>query len=850
MDEAIDKLNTFLDELKSKGEKVPAQGLAGEPHIKAISAASGVPYRFFSAHPITQRLAFACQEIGINSDIEKGESARQRLESLFQRNCSLINSYLKSLEAQGLKLPRHPKHCGELFWEQVGAESGVAFKSLVSKKHSQVESDKICLRDMVEEAASRIGMEVRIAPLSTESLVTPLTYAFLLEQGTTERRQELAGKSGADQQLYNTRSALKRFCKMLEIDLTTLVGEEFVLTFIDNLQRLTGEIENSGTRKKFQSEIGWWQAFHQRLIDAQPLPRDFHCALAHLISNSGMPFSVVAKLSGVTAPSLIDWAAGTATPSALSFDAISRLESLFKLPHGALVNKLRRFGAGRRFRFSHFPSFIRDNPYLAQRISCHLPDNFCEQPAERQKEIVDWICINILKCNDDYTQRLSTLVNIPYRLKEWPARLNKEFEDFAAFKTSDRPPLGMQRNGQWRITTEEMVRGSLASLFGAINLLSSAEDVRARGLGVQTENLTLALIACPLVIDWYTRFHCETRNVYTNHMVVLLKSYKSMLRPLTGWIRQQPQLAFRLHPLYCDSLELVSEKMVEQARSDWDSFCDSAIAHYNQLIKEITPLVQISRDSFHRIEGILDSDNPIEVFDILIKGMRGDMPNKNTQPDYYHTRIRNCAIVILIALTGYRRNTIRQLTYTGNHEGHLRWKNGKYVLMVPRKLFKVEDSPYFGRKHSQNDSYIELPDMFGLVEILSEYLNVSRPYLLSKYHPKYEESLLFVNSSGAESVGLSTKRISRIFYIETEKHLVANKYRGTGLACVRRYGPHGARHIRGTTVVKKTGNFQIAGDANQHSERTARKYYARYNTKDRNKRVNEVLFGKDDKNSE
>jgi hypothetical protein len=85
--------------------------------------------------------------------------------------------------------------------------------------------------------------------------------------------------------------------------------------------------------------------------------------------------------------------------------------------------------------------------------------------------------------------------------------------------------------------------------------------------------------------------------------------------------------------------------------------------------------------------------------------------------------------------------------------------------------------------------------------------------------------------------------VSCIFTKKIEKYLVENKHRGTGVRKVKRTGPHSVRHVRGTTVYRKTRSYKLAGDANQHSERTARKHYSRFTTEERNREVNEILFG-------
>lgn len=104
-----------------------------------------------------------------------------------------------------------------------------------------------------------------------------------------------------------------------------------------------------------------------------------------------------------------------------------------------------------------------------------------------------------------------------------------------------------------------------------------------------------------------------------------------------------------------------------------------------------------------------------------------------------------------------------------------------------------------------------------------------------------------MTAADSKYVRLSAKLISRIYAQATENHLVENRWRGTGIPNVKRHGPHSVRHIRGTTVVKKTGSFQLAGDANQNSEKTARKYYTRFLPENRVRRVNDILFKKEDR---
>lgn len=495
--------------------------------------------------------------------------------------------------------------------------------------------------------------------------------------------------------------------------------------------------------------------------------------------------------------------------------------------------------------FSQLPEFLRQDERLAYQVREHLPDNFLGLPPERQHEIWESIRNTILKNNAPYNIKLVELRKLPYGLKEWPAAVAAEFEELASFKTADMPPLGMSRNGKWKLPSMKMARGEFAYFFGALRLPADAADLRVRGLGVPDNHLTLALVACPLVVDWFIRFRFGVRTQYTDYTIKMLKGFMSLLREETGWLRQMPQLAKRLRPIRSDGTPLLSRETIRRARSDWDGVCEEAFKHYRRMCRgEIKRLVDVARDPFLPIDGIVKMDDPTEAFDALLLGMRDELPSPKTQPVRYHAAIRDLAIVAFIAITGFRRNTVVQLDYVGDESGHLMLGNDCVLLDVPRHLFKDPNSPFFGPKNGQEDYSNEAPNVFGLVDIFKEYLTVSRPFLLNTFHPGCGEQPLFVASVKGGSARISPEQVSSMYHRMTARYLAENKWRGTGIKGARASRPHSARHIRGTAAVKETGSFQIAGDANQHSAKTAEKYYARFATKERNQRVNKVLFGK------
>lgn len=486
MPEAIDKLESYFNDLAEQGMKIPSRENGAKPHFGAISVKSGVSYRYLLTQPLKQRIILATREIGLASS---QDSRALKLKRDVEKTCELLNHYLKWLEKNGLTLPEDPTRKGKVFLRQVEIESGVERNTLPLKEIGPDQDYKVGLKHNIEAAASRLGIEVRVLPQSPRQINSPVTHEQLLIQGTAARQGELQGKLGARQQLYNTRSALRRFIRELNLGSTFPVGSELITDFEQTVDRVVGTIKSTGTRKKFQTEIHWWRNFYQQLIKEQSIPSDFHRALVYLVDRSGLPFSLLAKVTDCSSSSLKTWYQGETTPALSSYPAISRMECIFKLPAGTLISKIPHANSNRRFSASQFPDFLRQDKSLTRKVARFLPDDFCGLSFDGQKEIVQSILVDILQETDPFTRKLIGLFKLPYKLKEWPQGLIDEFNELTAFKTGERPPLGMRRNEKWRHTTKEKVRRDLSFLFGALRLPSSAEDERVRGLGVPDDHL-------------------------------------------------------------------------------------------------------------------------------------------------------------------------------------------------------------------------------------------------------------------------------------------------------------------------------------------------------------------------
>lgn len=541
MDVIMQQLESYIEGCKTSGVGLPSRVRDKAPHFRAVSAASQIDLRYLIQEPYRQRVLLAAEEIGL--------TPRMGSEATFLQNRLKLENYIRWLKENKFKLPEDPKYRGTVFFAQVIVEVGLEVNVLAARKTEGERANNIRLRQLVETAAAEIGMEVRVLPFSPGHEQISYTYELLLDKGTELRREELTGHSSPEAQLSNTRYAFNLYLRLLKLKKTDLIGPEFAAGFEGSVNKALGKISNAGSRKKFKREIKWWQENYQRLLKGPAIPDDFHQAVVHLVDRSGLSFSVLAKLIGVGFETLKAWYEGRETPSLLSAKALGRMESLFKIPAGTLVNSIRGLRGRPRFRRSELPAFLQQDQKLFRKVSKHLPDNFCTLTLKAQEEIVEWIQSEILRGGDDkYAQRLVTLRGFPYQLKKWPDQALKAFETYADFKMADKPPHDMERKGKWKPASKRKHQVDFSWLFGAICLPTDAGDIRLRGLGFPKSQLTLVLIICPKLIDWYIKFRCEVRNQYTEYPIGVLHHYISMLQPNTGWLRQNPHFAVQLQP--------------------------------------------------------------------------------------------------------------------------------------------------------------------------------------------------------------------------------------------------------------------------------------------------------------
>ncbi|MBZ9823200.1 hypothetical protein [Mesorhizobium sp. CA4] len=201
-----------------------------------------------------------------------------------------------------------------------------------------------------------------------------------------------------------------------------------------------------------------------------------------------------------------------------------------------------------------------------------------------------------------------------------PPMLAMEMADLIRFKTATLTVFGLQRNGVWGEETASQKIEHLGLMFGA---LAAHPRGNVRGYGVPTQHLTFGLLVFPSVWDWYVQWRERRRGFYTTWEIDMLRISLALTRKDTGWLRQHPNLAERLHPI----AGLVSRMDIDRAKADCDA-CDVYFKHASSRVKEIQRVARVHRDPFEPIMPVLEADSPVGEYRKITEEILRLMPDE------------------------------------------------------------------------------------------------------------------------------------------------------------------------------------------------------------------------------
>lgn len=554
-----------------------------------------------------------------------------------------------------------------------------------------------------------------------------------------------------------------------------------------------------------------------------------------------------------------DWRSGRKSPqSALSFDVLERIERRYRLPCGYFKAKLPH-----RARACTLSSQSADlTPCERRRIAWHLPVDLDRRRPAEQHEILEWVREVILSGGTDYRRYQKEAMQDCFGLRfdasdseqlrmngpevdcstrrrrqVAPQQLTSEFHDLVAFKTAHLTDLDYERCGIWKPVTAGQKAEHLGLLFGA---LVANPNSGVRGRGVNPAALTLALLIVPAVWDWYLRWRHARRGFYTSWETNMLQLGMSLTRRGTGWLRQNPQLGRRLHPLP----GLLNAEEAQAITSCWGSACDTAHHFLDRRRREVARIARVHRDPFEPILPVLQAPSPLREYRRIGEEIIRNMPDRRRHARAAAEALRSYLMLRIALHLGVRQKNLRELRFCPVSErytsekrlealqvGELRWDHEQslWEVLIPASAFKNNNSSFFRGRPFR----LALPDLDSLYERIAMYVESGRGLLLGQAQ---DPRTFFVKTAKrtSEVASFSQAGFYEAWRLITQRYGVYNPYTHRGaIRGLLPHGPHNVRDVLATHMLKQTGSFEQASYAIQDTPEMVAKHYGRFLPQDK-----------------
>lgn len=540
------------------------------------------------------------------------------------------------------------------------------------------------------------------------------------------------------------------------------------------------------------------------------LPASGSDMLTFAVARTGRSANSIASEAGVTQPTLCNWMHKT-KPTRMLLPVLDAVGAVVGLPENA----------------------------LREAFKGHLP------PDRRAR----------MFGSSQYGKATQWRQKFPYVLKEWPERLQSEFDGWKEFRTAPLAPFGMERPRKLlKRKTVLMAKTYLSMVFG-----TWTTDLNSR-FCMDPGHLSCAYLVFPQLIHARLEFILERSRLangtetqfLTAWEVDQLRFLRSLFDAGTGWLSQMPELADRLAPVYGrDGKVIVSPAEVERVKSDWTAACARAREQYVALKKNHVKFVQRGRDPHADVLAILEMSNPLDAFAMLCGGLQDEIAKAGEEHHFNGASSRRDAVLAgILCQTALRLGTISALNLR-----HLVWdiRTSSWHLRIERQLFKNPEGPYFGHEaHNNVRPYYErrLMDKFGLYDAIRDYLGWARAYLLKGV----QTEALFASGQlprrsttetqcDAEPGRAADNWLRKTIHRLTGTHVGYNAETGRGIKGIVSFPCHAFRHILATGILKTSRHpnpRQQAADAIHDSIRTV-EAYLRYLPKDREADLMETL---------
>jgi len=684
---------------------------------------------------------------------------------------------------------------------------------------------------------------------------THLTYGDLLSQIRAQRENDLEakhpGRPSNVNAVLNTTRSLTSFLEAVSLTERDLVGREMLdpYEFETWSEKLEGAKDTARRRRSELTKHVRPKALSiVRSLKGAQDNETFGERLNRLRLRAGLSIHALSKeitLAGKSSNSKLirNWVFEKVIPTYNSYNKIKKIAKLLGVEPSYLIDLIPQNRRSTSVKETRFP------PSIQRRLSQHLPDDFVSRSDDEKEEILNWVSENILTTpkeildNGDVKDGIVGTDVSYYVLSRDPnsrsplmsSQFISELDDVNHFKTAKLIPRGMKRNTMWGAVSAERSDYYLRSIPGALH-----------AMGMPLKDISLNFALFPEIIDRYIEWKVSRRGGYTRNISDPLTILESLMHPETGFITQSPHLQenLKLVPGFISKQEIA--RIMSSTDRSWAEACAFARSHLTARIKEIGAIAEKGRDPFEGILAVLDTDNPVKNYSMIIEEIRRRIPGHN----YAKSRAEAIRSLMMIRIglgSGLRSKNLRQLLFTTNNpktwkelkrleRGELFFDGNTCVIRIPQEAFKNKTS-----RAVDPENTIIIPDHDGLYFEIDNYLK-ERHALLSG-HKDLGNFFVKTATKRSQTVEYSLVGYYEAFRATITTYGIFNPYTGKGaIEGLRPHGPHSIRHILATTMVKLTGGFSEAAALLMDTEEMVRDNYARFLPGERHARAQGILL--------
>ena len=616
-----------------------------------------------------------------------------------------------------------------------------------------------------------MSAQLRPVHLTPAASVSGITYDDLIVYRSTELRASLT----SEQCIANHITTLRSWIQHLDCGSAATVGVEMSDRYSIELDRyLLWCIERGMAKSTIdcrRSMLGKWRDCWSRMCASAGLPAEFNRALQMAIDRSSFTLTQVAAAVGIGANTLRNWVQGTRAPAQRNVAVLRLIEVECGLQPGALASLL---------------------PDESRRPKCHVHQSCLTQNGKRQ----------------------SALLKSRYRLSSFTPELQREWDALRKYKTSAYEPAGMKRRSAWREQRGDSPSadhnfGLLRSFYGYLGLSPQNPDPLPCGVGLAADAFTLAHLSDTSLVESYLEFRRNrSGGIYTRETVTFLALCANVVRPITGFLEQQPNYGARLDP--------------PVAPAGWTQWCHSAHDRYRIILRTLKDddLVKDGRVPEEPIANILALQHPIDVLIKLAEDMSAACPPATCRPVQLAVHMRNVLLVRMLTANPLRIKHFEMMTWRDDEQGNLfRKSDGSWWLRFAPEDFK-------NTRGAAREKY-EAPLPKSLWSQIAQYLSTHRPHLLGG---DGESDRVFLPSfrhredeRGGEMICWYRNAMSDMLRYVTQRYIPG---------CPG-FAAHAFRHIIATDYIKNNPEgFEIAARVLHDKVETVIKEYGHLKTAD------------------